>query len=264
MIQVPQVTTIAGIDSSGGAGVNADLKTFHQEHVYAASIITGVTAQNTLGVQGIQPVDTQMIAQQFQAVFEDLEIQAAKTGALFDAERVESIVAGLKRYPVQHLVVDPVMVAKGGATLLEPLAIQKVKTNLFPLAELITPNLAEAETLLGRKLTQSEAIEAAALELQAMGPKNVLIKGGHLAGTEVSDVLLTVDGNFHWYTSPRIDTVRTHGTGDTLAAYITAKLAQGQVLTTIMPQAKAFMQAAIGESIAVGHGHGPLNHWVAG
>lgn len=264
MIEVPQVVTIAGIDSSGGAGVNADLKTFHNQKVYAATVVTGITAQNTLGVQAIEPTRPEIIMAQFESVFTDLEITAAKTGALFDQVRVHAVIEGLKKFPVKHLVLDPVMIAKGGAQLLEPVAIELFKHELLPLAEIITPNLAEAEVLLQRRIENDSEMIQAAKELQELGAENILIKGGHRQGGLVRDLMLFKNGQISWYEAPRIDTKRTHGTGDTLAALIVAGLARGEELTEIMPAAKEFMNQAIQATINVGHGHGPLNHWVTG
>jgi hydroxymethylpyrimidine/phosphomethylpyrimidine kinase len=264
MKEVAQVVTIAGIDSSGGAGVNADLKTFHNQGVYSASVITGLTAQNTFGVQDVLPTPAKFIAEQFDSVFGDLNVKAAKTGALFDEPTVKEVVVNLKRQHVQNLVVDPVMVAKGGAKLLTDEAIHSVKTLLFPLAELITPNLTEAAVLVGYELVDEGSIQRALHDLQAMGAKNVLIKGGHGQGKKIRDALLLADGRIRYYESERIETERTHGTGDTLSSYIVAGLAQGKTLEAIMPAAKLFMQRAIADGIAVGHGHGPLNHWVKG
>ena len=257
MIDVTQVLTVAGIDSSGGAGANADLKTFHNQGVYGASVITGLTAQNTLGVQNILPTPTDFISDQFKSVLSDLDIRSLKTGALFDADRVHVVADEIARSDVTDVVVDPVMVAKGGAKLLTDDAIEAVKNELFPLATVVTPNLAEASVLLNRAIETMDDMMVAAYEL----------KGGHLKDShsdDVADYVAFADGTGRWYHAPRIETYRTHGTGDTLSAFITAHLAQGETLVDIMPRAKAFMNAAIAETIAVGHGHGPLNHWVTG
>lgn len=267
MIDVTQVLTVAGIDSSGGAGANADLKTFHNQGVYGASVITGLTAQNTLGVQNILPTPTDFISDQFKSVLSDLDIRALKTGALFDADRVHVVADEIARSDVTDVVVDPVMVAKGGAKLLTDDAIEAVKNELFPLATVVTPNLAEASVLLNRAIETMDDMMVAAYDLQQLGPKNVVLKGGHLKDShsdDVADYVAFADGTGRWYHAPRIETHRTHGTGDTLSAFITAHLAQGETLVDIMPRAKAFMNAAIAETIAVGHGRGPLNHWVTG
>ncbi|MBB5888753.1 bifunctional hydroxymethylpyrimidine kinase/phosphomethylpyrimidine kinase [Lactovum miscens] len=262
MIKVPQVLTIAGIDSSGGAGANADIKTFHNQCVYAATIITGLTAQNTYGVQSIDPVAPKFILDQFDSVFNDLEISATKTGALFGKEQVDAVVQGIKKYQIKNLVVDPVMVAKGGAKLLSDEAVYSVKTQLFPMAQLITPNLEEAEVLVGYAIDSEINLINALHDLQSLGAKNVLIKGEHSSGDRVNDVLLTSTGEVITYRGTRINTNHTHGTGDTLSSYIVAHLAQGEEFTYIMPKAKEFINRAIGETIDIGHGHGPLNHWV--
>ncbi|GJM48627.1 bifunctional hydroxymethylpyrimidine kinase/phosphomethylpyrimidine kinase [Weissella soli] len=265
MIEVPQVVTIAGMDSGGGAGINADLKTFHNQRVYAASIVVGLTAQNTYGVQALLPTPSAFLHEQFESVAADFEIKAVKTGALFDAEHVHQVVQELADVHFGAVVVDPVMVAKGGAKLLTNAAIALVKTELLPLATVITPNLEEAQVLLDRSIETEADIMQAASALQALGAKHVLIKGGHAASaTVVRDYALFADGSSAWYTAPRIDTVRTHGTGDTLSAYITANLAKGLDIKDILPAAKQFTYEAIKQSINVGHGHGPLNHWVEG
>lgn len=262
MIDVSQVVTIAGIDSSGGAGINADLKTFHNQKVYSATIVTGLTAQNTYGVQEILPTNKAFILAQFDSVFSDLEISAAKTGALFDTAQVEAEIQGLKKYKPKHLLVDPVMVAKGGAILLTREAIDLIKNELLPLAELVTPNLEEAEVMCGYKITDEKEILKALHDIQKLGAKNVLIKGGHGNGELVRDYLLMTDGSVSTYDSKRLLAERTHGTGDTLSSYITAHLALGEDLKEVMPKAKLFITEAISQTINVGHGHGPLNHWV--
>lgn len=262
MITIPQVVTIAGIDSSGGAGINADMKTFHNQKVYSATIVTGLTAQNTYGVQKILPTNKDFILAQFDSVFSDLEISAAKTGALFDTAQVEGVIQGLKKYKPKHLVVDPVMVAKGGAILLTKEAIDLIKDELLPLAELVTPNLEEAEVMTGYQITDENSLLNSLHDIQKLGAKNVLIKGGHGQGELVRDYLLLTDGSVSTYDSKKLLTERTHGTGDILSSYITAHLAMGESLREIMPNAKAFISEAISKTIMVGHGHGPLNHWV--
>lgn len=255
MIEVPQVVTIAGIDSSGGAGVNADLKTFHNQGVYAASIIVGLTAQNTYGVQALKPTELSFLQEQFKSVADDLDIVAAKTGALFDADHVKTVAECLKKVDFGYLVVDPVMVAKGGAKLLTDDAIQLVKEELLPLADVFTPNLAEAEELIGHSLQNKEAIRQAAFKMQSWGVKNVLIKGGHRedeVANLVTDYVLYENGSEEWLSAERLDTVRTHGTGDTISAYITAGLAKGESLPVVIKNAKKFTFNAIKKSIAVG------------
>lgn len=265
MIEVPQVVTIAGVDSGGGAGMNADLKTFHNQQVYAASIVVGLTAQNTYGVQGLLPTPSVFLHEQFVSVAADFDIKAVKTGALFDAEHVHQVVQELADVNFGALVVDPVMVAKGGAKLLTDEAMTLVRDELLPMATVITPNLEEAQVLLDRPIQTDADMMQAARDLQALGAQHVLIKGGHAVSAKVvQDYALFADGSSAWYTAPRIATARTHGTGDTLSAYITANLAKGINIKEIIPAAKQFTYEAIKQSINVGHGHGPLNHWVAG
>lgn len=194
--------------------INADMKTFHNQKVYSATIVTGLTAQNTYGVQEILPTNKDFILAQFDSVFSDLEISAAKTGALFDTAQVEGVIQGLKKYKPKHLVVDPVMVAKGGAILLTKEAIDLIKDELLPLAELVTPNLEEAEVMTGYQITDENSLLSALHDIQKLGAKNVLIKGGHGQGELVRDYLLLTDGSVSTYDSKRLLTERTHGTGD--------------------------------------------------
>ncbi|SCB74798.1 bifunctional hydroxymethylpyrimidine kinase/phosphomethylpyrimidine kinase [Weissella bombi] len=264
MIEVPQVITIASIDSSGGAGINADLKTFHNQKVYAATIVVGLTAQNTYGVQDQYAIPTTFISEQFKSIADDLDIKAAKTGALLDAQRVHTVAKEWQIYQLGKLIIDPVMVAKGGAHLLSDDAITTMINELIPQAFLITPNLPEAEVLVNHQIVTDDDVKKAATKIQSMGVKNVLIKGGHRADSEnnYADYMLYEDGSFEWLVMPGIETNRTHGTGDTLSAFITANLAKGYALKAIMPHAKKFTYEAIRQTINVGHGHGPLNHWV--
>lgn len=264
MIDVPQVITIASTDASGGAGINADLKTFHNQGVYAATIVVGITAQNTYGVQDQHPIPADFILEEFKSIADDLDIKAAKTGALLDETRVHAVAQGWQACNLGKLIIDPVMVAKGGAHLLSDPAIEALKNELIPLAFLITPNLPEAEVLVGSSLETDSDIINAATKIQKMGADNVLIKGGHRASTnnEYADYILYEDGSSEWLTTSGIKTNRTHGTGDTLSSFITANLAKGYNLKSIMPQAKKFTYEAIRQTINVGHGHGPLNHWV--
>lgn len=261
LIEIPQVLTIAGIDSSGGAGVNADTRLFALEEVYAATVITGVTAQNTYGVQSLSATDEELLIAQLDSVFSDLDIKAMKTGALFNAQIVKTLVSYLPKVANIPLVIDPVMVAKGGAKLLSDEAIALLTHDLLPFAYLVTPNTAEAEVMTGISIENESDMLRAAKMIQELGADNVLIKGGHMKGETVSDLLYTSEGEAHWYHNPRFDTIRTHGTGDTLSAYITAQLAKGQYLADILPAATAYMSQVIQQEIHVGHGHGPLNLW---
>lgn len=255
-----QVLTIAGTDSSGGAGVSADLKTFMAQGVYGANVIVSVTAQNTLGVQSVQMIPSEVITQQIQSIAEDLSISAVKTGMLGDVQTVNTVAKALKKYNFGNYILDPVMVAKGGAKLLSDEAILALKTQLLPLAVMVTPNIPEAEVLSGMTIQTHEDIMAAAYQLQLLGAKNVLLKGGHGKELTVYDFALLADGSHFWLKSQRVDTERTHGTGDTLSAAIAAQRVLGCDMKTAIIKAKAYVDATIRSGIQVGHGHGPLNH----
>lgn len=258
----PQVLTIAGTDSGGGAGIMADLKTFQMQHVFGTAVVVAVTAQNTLGVQGSFLLPLEMVDAQFASLASDFKIKACKTGMLGDAAHVHQVALNLQKYDFGPVTIDPVMVAKGGAPLLSQDAIATVKNELLPLANLITPNLPEAEALTGIKATSEQEYPQLARSLQKMGVKNVLIKGGHSNAEVVRDYALLADGTDFWVSSPRTHTNRTHGTGDTLAAAITAQLALGHTLSEAIKIGKQYVTKAIEQTIQVGHGHGPLNHWV--
>ncbi|WP_243094839.1 bifunctional hydroxymethylpyrimidine kinase/phosphomethylpyrimidine kinase [Thermus thalpophilus] len=252
--------TIAGSDSGGGAGVQADLKTFFRFGVYGASALTLVTAQNTLGVQRVHLLPPELVYAQIQSVAEDLPVHAAKTGALGSGEIVAAVAEAVARFGLRPLVVDPVMVAKGGDPLLAEEAVAALKERLFPLADLITPNRLEAEALLGRPIRTLEEAKEAAQALLALGPKAVLLKGGHLEGEEAVDLLATREG-VQAYAAPRVATRNTHGTGCTLSAAIAALLALGRPLAKAVAEAKAYLTRALKTAPPLGHGHGPLNHW---
>lgn len=256
-----QVVTIAGSDSGGGAGLQADLKTFQARDTFGMSIIVALTAQNTKGVQGVFPVSTNFVTEQFNSLADDMKIRAAKTGMLGDEEHIKNVAANIKRVDFGYFVVDPVMVAKGGYKLLDPSASKALIEHLIPLADVITPNIPEAEAILDRNIKTSTDMIEAAQALQAYGCKNVIIKGGHGKGNQSIDYVLLADGTHFWMSSPRVDTERTHGTGDTFSACITAELAKGADMTTAIKTAKAFIQGAIAQGIQVGNGHGPTNHW---
>ncbi|WP_126212448.1 bifunctional hydroxymethylpyrimidine kinase/phosphomethylpyrimidine kinase, partial [Thermus scotoductus] len=251
---------IAGSDSGGGAGVQADLKTFFRFGVYGASALTLVTAQNTLGVQRVHLLPPELVYAQIQSVAEDLPVHAAKTGALGSGEIVAAVAEAVARFGLRPLVVDPVMVAKGGDPLLAEEAVAALKKRLFPLADLITPNRLEAEALLGRPIRTLEEAKEAAQALLALGPKAVLLKGGHLEGEEAVDLLATREG-VQAYAAPRVATRNTHGTGCTLSAAIAALLALGKPLAEAVAEAKAYLTRALKTAPPLGHGHGPLNHW---
>lgn len=254
--------TIAGSDSGGGAGIQADLKTFHQFGVFGTSVITALTAQNTLGVRAVQAVPASMIAAQCAALAEDLPPDALKTGMLADADLVRQVAETVREYGWGPLVVDPVMVATSGDRLLTTDAETVVRDSLLPIAALVTPNLDEAALLVGRSVDDGAAMERAARDLLELGAVAALVKGGHLhAGDEVVDVLATRDG-VRRFTHPRIDTTSTHGTGCTLSAAITAGLAQGRSMEAAVETALDFVFRAMQSAPGLGAGHGPLNHSV--
>ncbi|UQS83416.1 bifunctional hydroxymethylpyrimidine kinase/phosphomethylpyrimidine kinase [Bombilactobacillus thymidiniphilus] len=257
----PQVLTIAGTDSGGGAGMMADLKTMQECHTFSTGVIIAVTAQNTLGVQQSFMLPKEIIDAQFASIAADFQIRACKTGMLGDVQHVQYVVNNLKKYDFGPLIVDPVMVAKGGAILLTDEAISLVKQQLFPLATVITPNIIEAQRLVDQEIKDANDIKLAAKKLQDLGAKNVIIKGGHAKGQQVSDYCLFLDHTDLWLNAPRIITPRTHGTGDTLSACICSQIARGIPLKTAVHIAKDFINLAIKKTIQVGHGHGPLNHW---
>lgn len=263
--QIPQVVTIAGSDSGGGAGVQADLKTFQAREVFGMSIFVGLTAQNTLGVQDSIGVPCSFIEQQFDSLAADFEIKAAKTGMLVDEEHVKMVVKCLKKVDFGPLIVDPVMIAKGGHSLLDQGAIMIIKEELLPLATVLTPNLPEAEVLVGYEIKNEEDLCQAGRELQQLGSKNIVMKGGHFSETSelARDFVLLEDGTTFWMESPRIQTNNTHGTGDTFSSCISAELAKGKELQEAIILAKRFIQGAITDGIDVGHGHGPTNHWAS-
>lgn len=251
--------TIAGSDSGGGAGVQADLKVFSRFGVYGASALTLVTAQNTLGVQRVHLLPPDLVYAQIASVAQDLPVHAAKTGALGEAAIVERVAEAVVRFGLQPLVVDPVMVAKSGDPLLTPEAVAALKERLFPLAALVTPNRLEAEALLGRPIRTLEEAEEAARDLLALGPQAVLLKGGHLEGEEAVDLLATQEG-VRRFSAPRVRTRNTHGTGCTLSAAIAALLALGRPLEEAVAGAKAYLTRALMTAPSLGRGHGPLNH----
>ncbi|MFQ5915484.1 MAG: bifunctional hydroxymethylpyrimidine kinase/phosphomethylpyrimidine kinase [Nitrospinota bacterium] len=259
MPTLPTALTIAGSDSGGGAGIQADLKTFTVLGVYGASILTALTAQNTMGVQGVLAVPPEFVAQQFDSVCSDVPIRAAKTGMLADAELIEIVAAKVREYGIRPLVVDPVMVAKSGDRLLARGAQNALIRHVLPLADIITPNLGEAETLTGMSVRDLEQMREAARRMRDLGCKSVLVKGGHLKG-EATDVLY--DGsNFTEFRAGRIDSKNTHGTGCTLSAAIAANLAKGNPLDDAVREAKNFIIEAIRTAPAgIGSGNGPLNH----
>lgn len=257
----PQVVSIAGSDSGGGAGLQADLKTFQNRKVFGMTVIVALTAQNTLGVQDSFPIPVDFVEEQFKSLASDFKIGAAKTGMLYDKEHVQCVIDNLKQVNFGPLVVDPVMVAKGGHTLLDDDAIDLIKTGLLPIAYVVTPNIPETEVIVGYSVTNDREIKQAAQDIQALGVTNVIIKGGHLSGEQSRDYILLESGESYCLASDRLDTVKTHGTGDTFSACIAAELAKGKSIKEAILIGKQFIQGAISDAIFVGHGHGPTNHW---
>ena len=260
---IPVALTIAGSDSSGGAGVQADLKTFAALGVYGASVITALTAQNTAGVSGIHRVPADFVTAQIDAVFSDLDVQAVKIGMVAQRATIDAIVAGLARWSPAHVVLDPVMVATSGDRLLAADAVEALRARLMPLATLVTPNLPEAAALLRETVAVSEAaVESQGRRLLAMGCRAVLIKGGHGQGADSIDYLFC-GGDTLALSAPRLATTHTHGTGCSLSSAIAAGLAKGMDLESAVRAAKAWISAAIAaaDRLAVGHGHGPVHHF---
>lgn len=259
----PVALTIAGSDSSGGAGIQADLKTFAALGVYGASAITALTAQNTEGVTGIHAVPAGFVTAQIDAVFSDLDVSAVKIGMVAQALSIDAIAAALSRWAPRHVVLDPVMVATSGDRLLASEAIEALRTKLMPLASVITPNLPEAAALLGAPVARSEAdIENQGRRLLALGCRAVLIKGGHGEGAESIDYLVDAESTIA-LAAPRIATENTHGTGCSLSSAIAAGLAKGETLEQAVRSAKAWISAAIAaaDRFSVGHGRGPIHHF---
>ncbi|GAB4360280.1 MAG: bifunctional hydroxymethylpyrimidine kinase/phosphomethylpyrimidine kinase [Immundisolibacter sp.] len=262
---IPNVLSIAGSDPSGGAGIQADLKTFSALRVYGMAALSGLTAQNTCGVSAIEPLPPAFVAAQIDAVFADIRVDAVKLGMLGGADVVAAVAERLRHWRPPVLVVDPVMVAKGGAALLADAAVQRLREELLPLATVLTPNLPEAAALLGiAPPADLPAMREAARALHALGPAWVLLKGGHLPGTDCTDLLY--DGcAFMPLPARRLPTANTHGTGCTLAAAIAAHLAHGLAVPQAVARAKAYLTAAIAaaDTLKVGHGHGPVQHFHA-
>lgn len=260
----PVVMTIAGSDSGGGAGIQADLKTFMSLATFGTSALTAVTVQNTLGVHGIQPMDLEIISGQINHVASDFEIQAVKTGMLHDSQVIQTVAEAIKQNNLQtRLVIDPVMIAKGGASLLLEEAQDTLRTQLLPLGKVITPNIPEAEVLSGIAITNDHERQQAAEKLLAFGVEAVVIKGGHRYSKDnlAEDYFLNQQGKTFTLASPRIETPHTHGTGCTFSAAITAFLAKGLSVEEAVYHAKAYIHAAISHTLGIGHGHGPTNHW---
>ncbi|OOF70768.1 bifunctional hydroxymethylpyrimidine kinase/phosphomethylpyrimidine kinase [Rodentibacter caecimuris] len=263
MSNIAQTLTIAGSDSGGGAGIQADLKTFQMCRVFGTSVITAITAQNTLGVFDIHTVPLDTICSQIEAVTQDFSIKAFKIGMLGNAEIIECVADAVQKKCLGPLVFDPVMIAKGGANLLEPQAVSMLISRLLPLTDVLTPNLPEVEALTGIIVNNKKSAKCAAQKLQDMGVGTVIIKGGHFQSSRSEkciDWVLGEDIEFY-LESPRYVTAHTHGTGCTFSACITAELAKGKALQQAVVIAKQFVSTAIRESLNIGHGHGPINHW---
>lgn len=259
-----RVLTIAGSDSGGGAGIQADLKTIAAHGCYGASVITALTAQNTLGVTAIHAVPVDFVAAQLDAVLGDIGADAVKIGMLFSPELIRVVARGLVRHGVGTIVLDPVMVAQSGDKLLQDEAIEALKTELIPLATLITPNLPEASVLLGRDIATQDAARRATADLAAMGCKNVLVKGGHLESGDSDDTLfLGAENRTVTFSGERIPTRNNHGTGCTLSSAIASNLARGEDVEEAVRHAKEYISAAIraGAGYVIGRGHGPVHHF---
>ncbi len=255
--------TIAGSDSGGGAGIQADLKTFAALGVYGMSAITALTAQNTRAVKGVHAVPPQFVGLQIDAVVEDIGVDAVKTGMLSSSAIIEVVAEKIKEHRLTPLVVDPVMVAKSGDALLEPAARNALIGSLLPLATVVTPNLPEAEVLCGFPITDMEGMRKAARAIRALGPACVVVKGGHLAGTDSSTDLFFDGERFEELSGTRVRTTNTHGTGCTFASAIAARLALGDDVRTAVQAAKRYVSALLAASadLRIGHGHGPMNHF---
>jgi len=259
--KIPRALTIAGSDSGGGAGIQADLKTFTAFGVFGMSVLTSITAQNTQSVLGISDLPPDFVELQIDAVLTDIGVDAAKTGMLSNEGIILSIASRIRKYNIEKLVIDPVMRAKGGDALLRREAERALIEELLPLAFIVTPNLPEAEALSGMKISSVEDMREAAKRIKSFGPKYVLVKGGHLDWSrEAIDVLYDGKG-FYEFSAPRIETKNTHGTGCTYSAAICALLAKGIDVLESVGQAKDYVTEAIRRSFCLGKGHGPLNHF---
>lgn len=254
--------TIAGSDSGGGAGIQADLKTFQELDVFGTSALTAVTAQNTLGVHGVYPLQAEDVVAQIKAVMDDFQVGALKTGMLFSADIIKAVAKTIHTYGPPALIIDPVMIAKGGASLLQQEAVEAMKQYLLPMATLLTPNIPEAEVLAGMSIHEDEDVIEAGRRILDLGAKAVIMKGGHRkVDAYAEDVFLSIEGESFTIRSEWIDTKDTHGTGCTFSAAITAEVAKGKPLQEAVITAKHFIQAAIAEGLSLGGGHGPTNHW---
>jgi len=256
---IPRALTIAGSDSGGGAGIQADLKTFAALGVYGMSAIAALTSQNTVGVNGIVEIDPEFVSSQIRSVVLDIGVDAVKTGMLSNAGIVRAVARDIRELGLDRLVVDPVMVAKSGDLLLKNEAVDAVVRELFPLALVVTPNLHEAERLTGIRVETPDDMRKAAIKLKDFGPKYVVVKGGHLPGSPMD---LLYDGDvFHEFVNVRRQTPHTHGTGCTFASAIAACIARGFPVVDAVARAKDYITGAIGNGLPLGHGHGPVHHF---
>ena len=266
MYTYPIILTIAGSDSGGGAGIQADIKTMSALGAFATSAITAVTVQNTLGVSGIHDVPCEIVEAQIEAVLSDFQVKAIKIGMINQADLVKVIANAIKKYRIENVVLDPVMVATSGDKLMQNSTIEKIKTELFPLSKIITPNLYEAGVLLNKKIASIEEMELAAEELGGFGCKSVLIKGGHLSDNEMTDVLWVGgkdETNTYTFSVPKIHTKNLHGTGCSLSSAIATFLALEKSIPDAVHWAKAYITTAIesGKNITIGKGNGAVNHF---
>jgi len=254
------VLAIAGSDSSGGAGIQADLKTFSAHGVFGMTVITAVTAQNTARVIDVQDITPDMIGKQIDAIFEDIDVDAVKIGMVSKIESIKVIAEKLRKYKPKNIVLDPVMISKSGYALLEPDAIKTLIAELLPLATVVTPNAPEAEKISGITIKSIEDMKKAAEIIHGMGAKNVLVKGGHIGGSHSTDILF--DGKkFHVYEAEHIKTKNTHGTGCTLSSAIASNLALGMDVANAVDSAKKYITSAITHSLSIGKGNGPTHHF---
>jgi hydroxymethylpyrimidine/phosphomethylpyrimidine kinase len=252
--------TIAGSDPSGGAGIQADLKTFAAFGVYGASAITAITVQNTLGVDGVAPLSADLVTAQIEAIAGDLELHATKIGMLASAAIVEAVAAAIAELELPLVVVDPVLVASSGDRLLDEDGVHALRAELLPRARVVTPNIPEAEALSGVRITSPDAAREAARRIQSMGPRSVIITGGHRSGANVIDLLLD-DERFYEYAAARVETRNTHGSGCTYASAIAAGLALGRALPDAAEAAQRYVAGAMAHGPQIGHGRGPLDHF---
>lgn len=261
-LRYPRLLTIAGSDSGGGAGIQADLKTFSALGCYGMSAITALTAQNTTGVRAIHAIPPQMLRDQIDAVIEDIGVDAVKIGMLHAPEIVQVVADAIDRHQLRQVILDPVMIATSGAVLIENEAVQALVQQLFPRVHLITPNLDEAGFLVGHALENESDMESASNQLLGLGARAVLIKGGHLSGDTVADLFVNSQGHKWWLRAPRIHSPNTHGTGCTLSSAIAAHLALGDPIEQAIEKSHAYIRQALqaGAHVRTGSGSGPLNH----